>query len=226
MFDPFWKMFGPFWGGVIVMMASIGLFIIIISFFIKKHIRDKCKQLSCLAEIKGYSFNYLDKGQLAAKYNDYKVSDKKGRRGIPQNIIKAKVSDINITLFECFYTLPAENGAVGYIDNVVMFSVIDTPSFILRPRELSDRVCIKSDRYFKSHLNFSSKYVLSGENKSQVKSFFREAALTYFSTSPDHKVEVRNSYIAIVWSGLREPEQYFSLIDESLSLWKLIKPSV
>lgn len=211
---------------IIILMTVIFLIIFwIVNFFTKRSISKKSNELSSLAKSRDYSFKYLD-DEVENKFYSYKLSTKYGSQGRPRYIIRAKIDNIDVILFEYFYYVATGRKRGGHYENVILFSTTNTPDFILRPRELSDRLRFKSSRQFKTHLRFSSKYIFHAEKTSQAKSFFTDKALTYFSENSGHQIETINNTVAIIWTGKKKPIEYLNLIDDSLSLWHNIKPSL
>ena len=203
----------------IIWVSGIIVFIVVSYLFEKKRRRA----LEVIASSIGLSFRRKDKlpqDVKAAKFHLFS----QGYSSI-QNLMYAHVEGVDISLFGYSYA----KGRSRYNQTVALFySESKTlPNFDLRPEHVFHRIGSVfgyQDIDFETHPQFSSNYLLRGEDENAIRRIFTYDILAFFSNNTGLSLEARGNRLLFYRHRKRaKPDDMPSFLHEARSIFDLFR---
>lgn len=205
----------------IILFSGIIVFIVVGYFFERK----RSRALEVIASSMGLSFRRKDKlpqDVKAAKFHLFS----QGSSSI-QNLMYAHVEGVDISLFGYRYS----KGRSAYNQTVALFysESINLPNFDLRPEHVFHKIGSAfgyQDIDFETHPQFSSNYLLRGEDENAIRRIFTYDILAFFSNNTGLSVEARGNRLLFYRNDKRaKPDDMPSFLHEVRSIFGLFRGS-
>ncbi len=158
--------------------------------------KKRKQKLKEVAEEMGLSFSPDGDPHLLTRFSDFKLFNV-GRNRQMKNLIQGDSGEVKIAIFEYKYTTGGGKSTKTRHQSVVSLHSIDLvcPDFTIRPENFLDRIGSAlgfQDIDFDDHPEFSSKFVLQGSSEPQIREYFNQETLDFFTDRPDICVEAQS----------------------------------
>ena len=204
--------------------AVVGISVII---GIAYHIdRKQAAALQEIADTIGFEFSTKEDEELMAKLRRFPLFNR-GQRSSRHmgNVMTRTTDNIRIDIFDYHYSIPDRryedsNSFDTHSLTVVCFAspALQLPVFSLEPEGSFNRAsmpmgCMDID--FVEHSEFSVKFRLSGNDEIEVREFFDQETLDFFSRQKGLYVQTGSGVLIYFQKGQRNPEQIREFLDEA-----------
>jgi hypothetical protein len=166
---------------------------LIFSIIYEKRRKQKLKEI---AEEMGLTFAPDGDPHLLTRFSDFKLFNV-GRNRRMRNLIQGDSSEVKLAIFEYKYTTGSGKSSKTRQQSVVSLHSPDLvcPDFTIRPEGFLARIGSAlgfQDIDFDDHPEFSNKFVLQGSNEQQLREYFNQETLDFFTARPDICVEAQS----------------------------------
>lgn len=214
----------------LIILLVIGGFILPFVAFSYLKERNRSRKMGKVAQELGLNYYPSDfKQQLRRQFALFYLFDK-GSRGRISNYMEAEQDKgLHIAIFDYQYYARS-----GEQTRIVKQSVahlaseqLNTPMFRLHPKSLWKKIKYtlfqKQDIDFSSHPSFSSTYRLSGPEEQEIREYFEEERISYFSQHKGWSMEVFPHRILLYKSGVRlKPKEIPAFKKEALEVFEVL----
>tara|TARA_B110000495_G_scaffold199686_1_gene213552 strand:+ start:9309 stop:9971 length:663 start_codon:yes stop_codon:yes gene_type:complete len=158
--------------------------------------KKRKQKLKETAEEMGLTFSPDGDPHLLTRFSDFKLFNVgRGRR--MSNLIQGDSGEVKIAIFEYKYTTGSGKNSKTRHQSVVSLHSPDLvcPDFTIRPENFLDRIGSAlgfQDIDFDDHPEFSSKFVLQGSDEQQLRQYFNQVTLDFFTARPNICVEAQS----------------------------------
>ena len=205
----------------IIIFSGIIVFVVVGYLFERK----RSQALEVIASSMGLSFRKKEKLPQDVKAARFHLFSQ-GASNI-QNVMYARVEGIDISLFGYSYA----KGRSRYNQTVAVFCSESRtlPNFDLRPEHVFHRigrVFGYQDIDFETHPQFSSNYLLRGEDENAIRKIFTYDILAFFSNNTGLSVEARGNRLLVYRHKKRaKPDDIPSFLHEARRIFVLFRES-
>ncbi|MFW6285960.1 MAG: hypothetical protein ACOC16_02205 [Nanoarchaeota archaeon] len=184
--------------GMIIFFSLFIGFIMFIVFLTRlgfKREAERTEDIKNFAISRGLDFYEKEDGNFVNVKKDFSLF-MYGRRQTVKNII---IKDKLLIFDYSYYISTGKGGSVKYFTVVEKKLTNDVPNFIIKKQKKIHSLLKKvgyQDIDFKENPNFSSKYVLRGQNESMIKSYFNTQRLKDFENLHiKNKIEIKDNVL-------------------------------
>ncbi len=152
-----------------------------------------------------------------------------GRSRKIRNMLHGENSEVELAIFDYRYTTGGGKNSHTYRQSVIYFRspVLSLPHFALRPEGLFHKIGGAfgyQDIDFDSHPDFSSAYLLRGDDEVKVREFFTSDLLTFFESHQKICVEGGGDQLVFYRQRRRvKPEEVNGFMDEGFRVFDVFR---
>jgi hypothetical protein len=175
------------WILFVIVGAVIGITLLIF-LVISAREKKRTRQLETVVEEMGLNFQATGDEGLKGRLGSFPLFNV-GRKQELKNLVLGDTSQANLALFDFRYVTGHGKHKKTRRQTVVAMEApeLEMPAFNMRPEGMWDKVggiFGMQDIDFDEHPDFSSKFVLKGENEEQVRSYMDQELLDFFTEHP------------------------------------------
>ena len=198
--------------------------VLIYIFWIKE--KKRTKELSLLAASLKLNFSHKDNEGLFDKMNKFHLFSVGHSKRI-KNLIEGDVNNAELSIFDYQYT--TGGGQHSHTCRQSVFCIrspkLCLPYFSMRPEGIFHKIGGAfgyQDIDFKSHPEFSKKYLLRGENEESIRQLFNKNLLKNIESQQKISIEGGGNQLAFYRHKKRiKPDDIESFMDEGFCFFKL-----
>jgi hypothetical protein len=205
-----------FGGGTILLVGFI-------IFLLLRLEKKRTNALQVLATEMGFEFSAIQHEALLARMQIFPLF-KKGSFRKMRNVMTTETEMEQLTIFDYRYTTGGGDNSRCYRQTVVAFEsdALTLPVFSMRPEgvlhKLGSALGMK-DIDFEQHSDFSSNFVLTGDDEQSVRQFFDEQLLDLLARQKGICVESAPGRFIFFLSRRRKPEQIQEYIKHGYTIY-------
>ncbi len=212
-------------------ILAIPIILIIIAAGIHKRSQDKSHgPYSSVASSVGLYFR--DKSPSSPYESDFPLFSKGIRREF-EDVIYGKMDEIDVKIFVYKYEEIRGTNSLLTANRqsfvLLQSSNINLPKFTLHPEDIFHKIGSifgYQDIDFNSHQEFSSKYLLRGDDEVSIRKLFNNAVLLHFTKNTRICVEAcRDKFLYYHPRGVIRPKDIRSFLDEGMLVFNLFRNS-
>jgi hypothetical protein len=151
-------------------------------------------------------------------------------RGTLRNMVQGERKGVTFLLVDrekLFYQWPTPDPGADCQTAVALYATsFALPAFELEPEGLVDKITcrlLKNDIDFATHPEFSTKYLLLGQEESRVRDLFNGHVLAFFETTEGWSVESEGGWVVLYKRDKQVDTHYIlTFLDEALGIFKLL----
>ncbi len=185
--------------------------------------QQRMEQLRAVADRMGFSFSAQGDPVLEGRVEGFRLFSQ-GRSRRIHNVMRRKIHDIDVTLFDYRYTTNHGKSSKIQYQSVVLFETgrLDLPGFTLRPKHVFHRIANAlgwQDISFEDHPVFSESYLLQGQDEDRIRLLFDEESLLYYTRHPDLHTEGYGRRLVFYRGGRRvDPQGMEAFLQQGLDV--------
>jgi len=194
---------------VIVLVAGIVLLLVASVRRHRRKERARADGLKRVASRLRFDFAEDENEDLRTRLKHFRLFSQGGGRKVG-NVIRARISDLDVVLFDYRYTINAGQSSQTFRQTVALFEAPTTtfPAFALRPEHLFHKlgqVFGYRDIDFDAHPEFSKRYLLRGTDENRIRRLFSSDVLRHLERLQGISVEAAGEQLIYYRSGKRVP---------------------
>lgn len=209
----------------VVLAAIVGIAIAlwINSYWAEK---ERTRQLDSVASRLGFELWPESQPQLVEHLAFFHLFSQ-GHSKKAWNVMNGRAGNARVQLFDYKYVTGSGKSSCTWKQTVVLFESdrLRLPAFSLRPHGFWDGVASlfgQQDIEFPTHPDFSSAYLLQGQDEERIRAIFTEPVVAYYTRHPGLCVEGHESQLICFHKGARvELEQIPDFFQEGLDILDL-----
>jgi len=197
----------------LIIVVGISAILLLATFlYRRKKENERSVALDRAALKLGFKFNETPSHDLKGSFEHFDLFTR-GRSGRIKNVMQGRSRSLDICLFGYSYTVDSGKSSRTYYQSVISFSNEELffPNFDLRPENFMHKIGKLfgyQDINFDNHANFSSSFLLRGEDEKAIRSLFNTNLLNYLQSKTNISIESRGGKMIIYVHGLRvKPEE-------------------
>lgn len=211
---------------VVGILAFVGV-IIYIAFQVQ---RKRTEAMSAVCQAMGFVFTESpDVGTLRA-YGDQPLFDR-GHSRNARNLMTGRTADREVMLFDYQYTVGGGKNSHTYSQTVALYpnGASGLPDLVLAPENVFHKIGQifgYQDIDFDQSPEFSSHYLLRGEDEMAIRGAFTADAIAFFAQDRGWQVEIRGGHVVIYRSSRRcKPPEAPAFLAETLRVLLALHPA-
>jgi len=204
-------------------IAGIAIAVWVISYQAEK---ERAEQLGAVASRLGFEFSPESQPQLVEHLAHFHLFSQ-GYAKKARNVMSGHAGDVKVLVFDYKYSTGGGKSSQTREQTVILFESdrLHLPAFSLRPEGFWDEVAGlfgRQDIEFEANPEFSSAYLLRGQDEDRVRAIFSEPVVAYYTRHPGLCVEGEGKEIVYYHKGSRlQPEQIPGFFQEGLDVLDL-----
>ena len=194
--------------------------------------KKRAKQFGLVAENLGLPLVPISDNTPLSRLGNFHLYQT-GAEGIEcRNVLEADTDEVKMLFFDYSYTIVSSSSEgtsrTTYRQSILHFCSpsLRLPKFFVRPEGLLHKIGSSfgyQDIDFQTHPKFSKKYLLRGEDETQIRELFKDNVLTFFETQTKISVEANSDQFVIYRpKKLIKPDELKQFMDEGLGLFALL----
>lgn len=219
-----WEFLFPilFFGG----FAAIAILVFYLNYLWEKKRTEAMKQV---ADEMGFDFVGSPDSSMFAEVGGLYLFEQ-GHSKRFGNLMSGEANGMELRLFDYWYTTGSGKSKSTHVQTVVCFLLYNAglPPFSMRPQNFFHTIGTwfgYQDINFESHPQFSSYYLLRGNNEEAVRQLFTQQALDHFETIKGTCVEGGGDVLVCYRAAKRtDPKELRTLMEEGFKALAALRP--
>jgi hypothetical protein len=213
---------------IIIITAAFIVVYLTIFLFNRYLGRRRSRAIRQIAELNNFSFSETGGEFLIEKLDELHLFSQGHRKKI-SNILTGRITGLPVTVFDYSYTTGSGKSSNTAQQTVVYFDSdrLSSPRFLLHPENVFHKigqVFGYKDIDFQIYPQFSSGYLLRGDDEDAVRSVFSDTVLSYFQLHRGLSTEGFGTQLIYYRANRRvSPEKIQSFIEEAYEVFSLFK---
>ena len=215
---------------IILIIGGVAVFVAVIIMFVAYAERKRREGLEEIANELGLTFLRDGDSNIHNQIGGFGLFNQ-GRRREMSNLIKGTTDEVQIAIFDYKYVTGSGKNQSTHSQTVASLqsNLINAPDFTLRPEGMFDKIGGAlgfQDIDFETHPQFSSMFVLKGDNEARIREFFTNELLEFFETQSGISLEARQGALIFYRPRSRaKPEQVKDLLSQAYGVFGAIVDS-
>lgn len=174
-------------------------------YFVKEMEKKRTEAMRLACQAMGFAFE--EKGDLDRLrfFGDLPLFDR-GRSKHARNVMTGRTADRDVVLFDYRYTTGSGKNSHTWVQTVALYpnGASGLPNFDLTPENVFHKIGQAfgyQDIDFEQSPEFSSRYLLRGEDEMAIRSAFTADAIAFLAQNHGWHVEIRGGHVCVYRSG-------------------------
>lgn len=188
--------------------------------------RQRTKKLEAIAADLNLEFYKNGNGQVMGLVHDFQLFSR-GRNRRVRNLIQGQVEEAFVAVFDYLYTTGSGKNSHTHSQTVILLRSdrLQMPKFSLYPENLFHKMgdfLGYHDIDFTSYPEFSSRYLLRGEDEASIRKAFHSEAIAFYEDSRGLCTEASDSRLIFYRASAKVPlEEMHSFLSVGLKVLRL-----
>lgn len=217
----------------LLILAGAGLAIGIGVYLGWRYEKKRTERFEAMARTLGLAFIPRDDGSLLDRLRPFHLFSQ-GRSQAIRNLLRGDKNDVEMAVLDYQYTTGSGKHSHTHRLSVLRFRspTLNLPRFTLRPEGIFHKIGSAlgyQDVDFEFHPEFSSSYLLRGEDESQIRKLFNETRLRFFEDKAADKICVEAAGDQLIYYRQNrrvDPDDVHDFIERGLRVLKVFQGRV
>ncbi len=213
--------------GVFIIIAGAVIIVGLIALSVR-HERQRTEKMNQIADELGMTFDAQGDHSVRRSLYQFRLFNR-GRRRRFKNMLSGEKAGVTLAIFGYSYVTGSGKNSSTHQQTVFSFQSdsLRMPQFELCPEHVFHKIGQAfggKDIDFESHPEFSKRFVLRGDNETEIRRFFTPERLAFFEGNDRIRMEAQGNHFIVYRARRRvKPEDLKGFMDEGFQWFNLLR---